>query len=67
MNIEEIKKEYTMKKKPVENPYKPHRKNIWFTAEQLKQLEEIREITGFDIATTVRASMDQFHRALTSK
>jgi len=64
MDIEKIKEKH-MTKSNTQDPYKPHRKNVWFTAEQLKQLEEIQKLTGFDIATTVRASMDEFHKELT--
>ena len=59
MDIEKLKEKH-MTPKTKRDPYKAHRKNIWFTEEQLKQLEEIQKLTGFDIATTVRASMDHF-------
>ncbi len=42
-----------------ETEVKPGRKILWFTAIQMAQLEELKELTGLDNSKVMRRAMDE--------
>ncbi len=52
------------KRQYMSKEYKPTRKQIWMTSDQLKELDELKKLTGLDMSNVVRTAMTEYLKML---